>query len=219
MSAIFVQYDSTGIDIDEFTDSFHVLNDRGPDGRDCFIDHQIAIGCQHFAAISPSQTLTQPVIDNHHAFSFDGRVDNRQALVRNYVGIESDMDDMEIFISLFKKHDVDAFNTIVGPFFAVVYNVDTQRLLCGRDTMGLRHVFYATGPEALRVASSPDAILANPHSQYPPDNTAIAGYLSQHSIYAEPSFYDGIKTLGRGSYLVCTTDSLDERRYHTFTSQ
>lgn len=219
MTALFIHYDDTRVDQEAFTTSFTTLDDRGPDGRDCVVDHNIAIGCQHFVTDPTTDECTQPITDGTYVFAFDGRVDNSAQLQRDYSAIDNDMTDVEIFTTLFKHYTVDAFEKIVGPFFAVAYNTATHRLICGRDTMGLRHIFYCTTNHGVLVASSPDAICAHPHVHTTPDSMAIASYLSRNSQYAELSFYENIQIVDRGSYLVCKRGAVDERRYHTFASQ
>lgn len=216
---IFAQYDSGGVDVDAFSTCFSVLDDRGPDGKDCFIDRNIAVGCQHFFVSPHQQTVPQPIEEGASIFAFDGRVDNRHELLRTHTAIDDEMTDIEIFISLFKKHGVDVFNKLIGPFFALIYSHKNDRLICGRDTLGLRYIFYHHTGERLVVSSSPDAILAADHVQGTPERAAIAGYLSQNSTYSEGSFYADIDTVSRGAYLVFENGSVKERRYHTFTSR
>lgn len=219
MSALFVHYDSTSIDCDEFDRCFTVLDDRGPDGRDRFIGDHIAIGCQHFISPPPSGTPRQLLRDGPYVFAFDGRVDNRHELIRDQTDLDEGMSDLELFATLFTTSIEDSFPKIVGPFFAVAYNTETGRLVCGRDTMGLRHIFYLATDHHVLVSSSPDAILAHPAVQRTPDRMAVAGYLSRKGHYAERSFYRNIDIVGRGSYLVVQNGAVEEQRYHTFTSQ
>lgn len=216
---IFAQYDSGGIDVDEFNTCFSVLDDRGPDGKDRCIDRNIAVGCQHFF-VSPHQgTVPQPITEGGSIFAFDGRIDNRHELLRTHPAIDDVLTDVELFIALFKQHHVDAFDKIVGPFVALVYNTEQDRLICGRDTLGLRYAFYHHTGESVAVSSSPDALLAMKQVRTIPDRAAIAGYFSQDGNYSEFSFYDSIDTVSRGSYIVFESGTIDEQRYHTFTSR
>lgn len=219
MSAIFVHYDSTGIDSDAFDHCFTVLDDRGPDGRDCVVRDHIAIGCQHFFSTPQSGKHSQPVHDGSYVFAFDGRIDNRNELIQDHADLEEEMSDLEMFTTLFNTYAEDSFTKLVGPFFAVAYNTETGRLICGRDTLGLRHIFYLRTEQTVLVASSPDAIRSHPNIQNPPDRMAIAGFLSRKSNYAERSFHRNIDIVSRGSYLVVQNGSVEERRYHTFTSR
>ncbi len=213
---IFALHNGDGVTIDEFETCFSVLDDRGPDGKDSIVDRTIAVGYQQFHPESEDTVCPQPLDDGDYIVAFDGRIDNRSALARQFSRIEPDSADAEIFKTLFQSRHERAFQDIIGPFFALVYQKRTGELVCGRDTIGLRHIFYYHSNDRLLVASSPDAILETVATTL--DTAAIAGYLSQNSKYEGYSFFEEIDTLDRGSVLRYNGEVVQEHRYHVFTS-
>lgn len=213
---IFALHDGDGVTIDEFETCFSVLDDRGSDGKASIVDRTIAVGCQHFRPDSEKAVCPQPLDDGDYIVAFDGRIDNRSALAQQFSRIEPDSADVKIFKALFQSRQERAFQDIIGPFFALVYQKSTGELVCGRDTIGLRHIFYHHSNDRLLVASSPDAILETVATT--PDTAAIAGYLSQNSKYKGYTFFEEIDTLDRGSFLRYNGEVAEEHSYHVFTS-
>lgn len=211
---IFALHD--GVTVDEFETCFSVLDDRGPDGKNSIVDRTIAVGYQQFHPDSAAAVCPQPIDDGDYIVAFDGRIDNTSTLARTYSRVEPDSADAEIFSVLFRSREERAFQDIIGPFFALVYQKSTGELVCGRDTIGLRHIFYHHSNDRLLVASSPDAILETVATT--PDTISIAGYLSQNGKYEGYSFFEEINTLDRGSYLRYNGEVAQEHSYHMFTS-
>lgn len=217
LSVIFAQYDSEGVDVDEFDQCLSVLDDRGHDGKESIVERIIAVGFQHFYVEPSEESCRQPLHDDDSIVAFDGRIDNRRSLARKFGYIDEDLAAVEIFKRLFGSLREQAFQEIVGPFFALAYEKRTGRLVCGRDTIGLRHIFYHHADGRLLIASSPDAILEAIETT--PDKDAIAGYLSQNGKYAGYTFHTEIKALDRGSFLRFDGKTAEEYSYHQFTSQ
>ncbi len=214
---IFALYDNAGVDIDVFDRCLSVLDDRGHDGKESIVDRPIAVGYQHFYTDTREECCRQPISDTDTIIAFDGRIDNRRTLTRKFSYINDDLAAVEIFKCLFDSVGEQAFQEIVGPFFALAYEKDTETLVCGRDTIGLRHIFYCYTGERFLIASSPDAILRAIEST--PDRDAIAGYLSENGKYAGYTFHTEIEALDRGSFLRYDGDTAEEISYHQFRSQ
>ncbi len=142
------------------------LAHRGPDGCHLYHGPAISMGYQHFwttpEAIGERQPLTAPP-DFHLVFS--GRLDNRQDLLQT-LGYDNaqgrSLSDARLVLLAYQRWQTQCFERLLGPFALVLYDAARHRVICARDPLGDRTLFYYLTAKCLIVASEEQAILAHP---------------------------------------------------------
>lgn len=100
---------------------------------------------------------------------WDGRIDNRQdmyALLRQYLEQPlSELSDEALFLCLY-QHAQRYLDKLIGPFVAVVVDVDRKTVFAARDAMGARNLVYAQNAHCLCLATCTRAINAFPGFEF-----------------------------------------------------
>jgi asparagine synthase (glutamine-hydrolysing) len=94
---------------------------------------------------------------------FDGRIDNRSELgdiIKVPTNDLSSIPDSMIALRLFDRSGECAFERIVGVFAIIIMDLQTGRILCARDHMGLRVLHYHRSARRFAVSTVPEALFA-----------------------------------------------------------
>lgn len=105
-----------------------------------------------------------------------GRIDNRAALIRR-LGLDADADSAAVILAAYRAWGADdAAAALLGDFAFALW--DGERLICGRDQMGIKPLFCALRGGRFAFASSVRQLLSLPWVSRQPDEVAIGLYLS-----------------------------------------
>ena len=144
------------------------LSSRGPDGHDRRIEDWIALAHRLFwttpEAVGERQPLRDPV--SGALLVFDGRLDNREELVAE-LGSELTEDsgipsDARLVLAAYRRWGAELCRRLIGPFALVIADIGRRELLCARDPLGDRSLFYNLTRDTLLVASEESALLSHP---------------------------------------------------------
>src|SRR5580765_1239358 len=106
----------------------------------------------------------QPVVDRSGtALVFDGRLDNRDELLRQLRTPDNDPEesDVSIIFRAFRMWGDGCLERLAGDFALAVYNADERRLVLARDPVGCRPLYYWCDGKTLVFGSEIKAILAH----------------------------------------------------------
>jgi asparagine synthase (glutamine-hydrolysing) len=182
------------------------LDHRGPDGREFIFDGPLALGHQHHWTTPEEVGEKQPVTADDGRFSilFDGRIDNRDELAAALGVLRSELDglsDARLVLRAYEQWSISCFERLLGPFAVVIANRQARSLVCARDPLGDRSLFYG-GDRALRiVASEEHAVLAHPGLSSDLDE---AGMASLYAVRPRPlgrSYFRDVSELPPGHLL------------------
>ncbi len=107
----------------------------------------------------------------------DGRDDTRRAVEAAGVAIEKSATDEAIVLGAYRAWGHDAPSRLRGDFSFALYDVQRARLLCARDGLGVRPLFYAATPAGFVCANTIAAVLAHPAIGRTLDEPAIVSFL------------------------------------------
>ncbi|HET6843555.1 MAG TPA: asparagine synthase-related protein [Candidatus Angelobacter sp.] len=109
---------------------------------------------RHCCTTRESQLERQPYVSaSGKVFIWDGRLDNRDELVR-LVGIQGRaLTDVELVAEAFDRWGNNCFITLIGDWAVTVWEPALQKLTLARDYMGVRQLFYYPKPTSLVWAS------------------------------------------------------------------
>lgn len=147
----------------------------------------------------------------------DARIDNRAELGRRFGWSPTDVKEAtapQLILEAYAQWGLDAPAALVGDFAFALWDARNRRLVCARDPIGVRPLFYATGSFGLVCASEVKALLAHPDVSQAPNEIRIAKYLAQKMAAPDSTFYRDVRRLRPGHWLVHAEDGeLHEQKY------
>jgi asparagine synthase (glutamine-hydrolysing) len=146
------------------------------------------------------------------------RVDDRQALLSR---IEAQLgqkippsNDAEIILWAYRAWGDGLASRLLGDYSFVIWDGKARRLLCARDHMGVRPLFYARAGNALVVSNTLACVGLNPVVSDALDDTWIADFLLfGYGLDPQRTAHAGTWRLQPGHFLVADNQSVQAARY------
>ncbi len=178
-----------------------VLRPRGPDGAGLFQAGNLAVGHRRLRVIDLSEHAQQPMIDAELGLGivFNGCIYNYPELRRELQDLGYrffSSGDTEVILKAYHAWGTDFVQRLLGMFAFALWERDSGRLVLGRDRLGIKPLYYAQMPGALRFASTLPALLAGGGIDTSIDPVALHHYLSFHSVVPAPNtILQGVRKL------------------------
>jgi asparagine synthase (glutamine-hydrolysing) len=135
----------------------------------------------------------------------DVRLDNREELLSQlaHAGapLPAGRSDAALILAGYQTWGTEVFSRLVGDFAVIVWDGPRRRLLCARDALGIRPLFYHAGRGRFLGGSTIRQLLADPDTPRRISERAVADYLSGVPPEAGNTFFDGIQRLPAGHWL------------------
>ncbi|MGC9334111.1 MAG: asparagine synthase-related protein [Anaerolineae bacterium] len=197
------------------------LAHRGPDGSDVTIHPGVALGHQHFWTTPEELGERQPLLerDGRLDLVFDGRLDNRGELLAALDLNDRDgreMSDSMIVLRAYQRWGEDCFERLLGPFAVVIYDAPAARIICARDPLCDRTLFYYLDERELVVASEGQAILAHPAVSERLDETTLALHFAVRVPEDGATFLADVRELLPAHVMVVEATGVRTWRYWAF---
>lgn len=175
------------------------LQHRGPDGSDLLLLDRIQMGHWHFWTTPEDVGERQPLALTGLPFTivFDGRIDNRSDLI-SALALSVDgreLSDAALVIHAYGRWQERCVEHFVGEFAFVLFDSSRNELICARDPLGDRTLYYAFDASSMIIASEPWAV-AGAFDEPPSVNeNVIALHFSMKVPEDGCSFFKGIREL------------------------
>lgn len=187
-------------DAQELGSMLEALAHRGGDGKGSWVDDNVAIG--HVLRHTTPESLRedQPIVDRaaNVVLTADARVDNRADLIAalGTHRVSATSTDSELVMAAYLEWG-EAFPLhVVGAFAVVVWDAREHKLVCVRDALGLRPLYYVHKPGCLfAFASEIKALLALSSVSRDVDEVRVADYIMMVEEEADRTFYSDVKSL------------------------
>lgn len=139
---------------------------RGPDGITYWIEGNV--GLAHLALHTTPESLRerQPLVNRRGdvILTADARVDNRDELMRTLTTRgyleEKDPTDADLILAAYECWGEACAREIIGDFAFAVWDKRERKLVCSRDPVGIRPLFFTQRGQTLFVASTIASLLA-----------------------------------------------------------
>ena len=179
------------------------LEHRGIDGADRLSVRNLALGHLHHWTTPQEVAERQPLIDPDSGLilALDGRLDNRDELVRALDHFDPTSSDAQLVLRCFLRWDVACFARLLGSFAVIVVDPSQQRFICARDPMGDRPLFYALDQDCMIVASEEAAVAAHSRVGLEVDLAALKEFLHAPSTKPGRALLKGVKELPPAHFL------------------
>jgi len=198
-----------------------LLKPRGPDGvvvNEPQASRPVVFGARRLAVQGrPSQPAVGRGKGAAAAVVCDGDILNAgeirdflQGAGRGPAGDEA----AELFALLYEVEGPKGFRRVDGHYTVAIWDAAKQSLVLARDPLGVRALYYRTGPTGTLFASEIKALLAVPDVPVEPDEVAVSHYLTFLTVPGPRTLFKGISKLAAGS--TATFDSSGGVRVEPF---
>lgn len=141
------------------------------------------------------------ILDGGLVVVADARFDNRAELAEA-LAIGPGAPEGAVIAAAYRKWGLDCPARIQGAFAFALWDPAKRRLLCARDLMGVRPLFYRREGAALRFAQSAGALAAATDRARTLRDEAIADFLYGRVLDARDTWFPGVERLAAGHSLV-----------------
>jgi asparagine synthase (glutamine-hydrolysing) len=193
------------------------LHHRGPDDRGIHASPALTMGMSRLSIIDLASGH-QPISSEDGTITVvcNGEIYNHQALRKELQSRGHQFrtrSDVEVIVHLYEEIGPRAFERLRGMFAAAVWDETEQKLVVGRDRLGIKPLFYAWRDGRLLFASEIKAIAQSGHVPLRLDYHAMDRYLSLAYIPSPLTIYRDIKKLEPGHLLIAERGNVTIERY------
>ncbi len=196
------------------------LAHRGPDGEGLWLQGPVGLACQLMRVTPESRAEVQPLVHPNGVVIFDGRLDNREELVRRLSdapGVSAASPDPDLILAAYLAWGENFPERLYGDFALAVFDPHRQKLVLVRDAVGIKPLYYCRQGDTFIFASEIKAILAHPRITALPDDHMLAHlFLDPPGAHAEQTFFKNISTLPPAHKVVITPRGLTVQQYWDF---
>lgn len=178
-----------------------------------------AIGHQYSRVTPESIAERQPFVWDDAVVSFDGRLDNRDELLRLCTcagGGEYPVSDAAIVLATYRAYGDACAARLVGDFAFALLDTRERRLLLARDVMAARPLYYVSLRNSIAFASEIKSLLAHPAVAAKPDEDGLADLVLNGYCDGHTTWFEDIRTVPPGSVVAVTPERLTVTRAWDF---
>jgi asparagine synthase (glutamine-hydrolysing) len=220
LSAFAVVYERSNTPGDSvlFNGIMERLNHRGPDGSDVVSAGNITMGHWHFWTTPEEVGERQPLSLNGYPFKLvlDGRLDNREELfaklrIAPAEGIS--LSDAALILHAYTHWGERCFEHFIGEFALVIFDEQHNQMICARDHLGDRTLFYAAHGAQFVIASEPWAVTGAGGNHTELNEGGVAHYFALKAPEDGQTLFKDVYELLPAHVLVVDASGQNTRRY------
>lgn len=147
----------------------------------------------------------QPLTRGNITLCFDGRLDNREELLREFqskAAIDAQSPDSELVLAAYNGRGDDLLQLLVGDYSLVLWIHSEQKLLCARSVLGYRPFLWHCSGKQFTFASQPKVLMASGDIPRRINEPIIAEILALRFTSPAETMWQGVYRLPPGSALV-----------------
>lgn len=192
------------------------LDHRGPDGEGFFADKKVSLGHKRLSIID-IKTGQQPMYndDNSAVIVFNGEIYNYREIRKN---LEKKYkfktkSDTEVILRAYEEYGPECVKKLNGMFAFAIWDAQKDILFLARDRVGIKPLYYYHNEQRFMFASEIKAFLADKNIPRRINKQAIAEYLTFQNIMDEKTFFEGVKMLLPGHYILVQDGKVSIKQY------
>lgn len=197
------------VDRGELLRTRDAMRTRGPDdsGEWHSSDGRLSMGHRRLSIIDVTESGHQPMTspDGRYVIVFNGEIYNYRELRRELEGAGLQFhttSDTEVLLAMFARDGERMLMKLRGMFAFCVWDARQRTVFMARDPYGIKPLYYALTPTALRVASQVKALLAGGGVSRTIDPAGIVGFLVRGTVPQPFTTHEEVRTLPAGSYAI-----------------
>ena len=220
MSAIagIYQLDDRPVGRDALEAMTEVVSYRGPDGVGYWTEGPLGLAHLQLRTTPESYREAQPVVASHgtYAITLDGRIDNRDHLIRDLRPLgraRMDSTDPELLLQAYITWGRQCVRRIVGDFSFAIWDGVRRQLFCARDPVGTRVLYYYSDGNRFICGTEIKQLLTQPGVPRELDEITMGLFLCSCWGDGQQTFYRGVQRLLGGHTLTVSAGNLKLERY------
>jgi asparagine synthase (glutamine-hydrolysing) len=187
-----------------------------PDGSGVIREGAVALG--HLLLHNTPESLheTQPYRLDDYWITADARIDNRNELLsilKDPPPEGTRAPDAVIILHLYREKGRHAIPLLKGDFACAIWDPAKHQLLCARDQIGVKNLFFARTGAGFAFASEIRGIIALPDADRSVDDAFVDCLLTGDDPAADQTFYHTVKRLLPGHHVVFQGGEPEVERY------
>jgi asparagine synthase (glutamine-hydrolysing) len=207
-----MRFDGQGADVGAVVRMAGCLVHRGPDGDGFWARGPVALAHRRLSIIDLSVAGAQPMVDSALGLTivFNGCIYNYKQLRSELASAGHTFfshSDTEVIGKAYAEWGLDCVDHFLGMFAFAIVEQRSGRLILGRDRLGIKPLYIDQTSERLRFASTVQALLAAGGTDTSIDTTALAEYMTFHSVVPAPrTLLNGVRKLPPATVRVIDPD-------------
>lgn len=207
---------ASGADLRRMMD---VIRHRGPDGQGTHEDGIAYLGHRRLSIIDVAGGH-QPMSNETGSvwIAFNGEI-------FNHASIRPELEkaghryttrcDTETIIHAYEEYGRDCVKRLRGMFAFAIWDAERRKLLCVRDRLGIKPLYYFSNEHFFAFASEIKSLLRHPEIRPEFEETLLPEYLAFGYTSGDRTLFRGIRKLMPGHTLLLDTESgqMDIQRY------
>ena len=194
-----------------------VIQHRGPDDEGFFIEGSTGLASRRLSIVGLSDGhMPMSTADRLVWVAYNGELYNHPQIQKELSSkgyIYRTHSDTESFLYLYQEYGEAFLESARGMFGLSLWDAKKQKLILGRDRLGIKPVYYHFDGKVLRFASEIKSILCDPEVPRELDLEALNHYLAFLSAPSPFSMFKGIKKLNPGEILILEDGKIRTRRF------
>ncbi len=212
-------YSQRAINNAEVEESLHLqikhmtatMTHRGPDAFGHIVQSPIAFGHRRLSILDLTAAGAQPmqIGTGNAVLTYNGEVYNFRELRRELEILGCSFrgnSDTEVVLQVYQNWGLDGLKRLEGIFALALWDSSHHRLVLMRDRLGIKPLFYGECTHGLAFGSEIKAILAAGGVDTSLNDQSISEYLWFGNSYEDRTFYNGVRTLEPGHWLIIEGD-------------
>lgn len=184
-----------------------VLKHRGPDGLGFLIDGNIGLAHCRLAIVGLGAVNNQPLRneDGSLLLTCNGEIYNFKELKRDLEKRRhkfTSKSDNEVIVHLYEEYGLEFISRINGMFAFAIWDSKRQKLILGRDRLGIKPLYYYCDNDKLIFASEIKGILRHPAFKKELNYDFFRFYFFHNSIPAPHTPFKNILSIPPAHLLV-----------------
>lgn len=140
----------------------------------------------------------------------DGRIDNGDELAE---ALGTERSALAVVLAAWRQWGLDCGSHLLGDYVVVVSDETSRRVVCIRDPMGQRPLFYSAGPRGVVFGSEVQQVVRHPAIRTDVNEAMIAEYLTGEPATVAETLWRGVHRLPPAHALEITGGGVRVRRY------
>jgi asparagine synthase (glutamine-hydrolysing) len=207
-----LRFDGRRTDVGVLDRMTSCLEHRGPDGDGLWARGPVGLGHRRLSIIDLSEKAAQPMVDPHLGLTvvFNGIIYNHRELRDRLEAAGHrffSTSDTEVVLKAYAEWGTACVDSFLGMFAFAVVEHRSGRVVLARDRLGIKPMYVDARPDRLRFASTVQALLAGGGVDTSIDRTALAYYMTFHSVVPAPrTILTGVRKLPPATVRVVEPD-------------
>lgn len=194
---------------------------RGPDGSDCWFDHEHGVGLGHvrLAILDTSDAGNQPMISHNGRWVmvFNGEIYNFRDIRRDLEALGKrfiSSGDSEIALEALAHWGMAALDRFAGMFAIALWDRQREELYLIRDRVGVKPFYYANANGSVIFASELKALRCFSFFNTAIDTSAVGEYLRYGYLSEQTAIFTGTHKVNPGCWVrIDRQGAATEQRY------